>query len=270
MASRPATASACLSVSSSITGLQEGSGTPPSRARSRSRKHWGYAKVAAGPCSIPARRRSPAGRIDAVERGAAHQPDGDPAALRLRLLFSTPLLAQATLSNFRACVNYAAAFLAHGRPQMISPRSDSCAPSSSAASAPVHRPRGAGRAGGRAGRHRLYRLRLHGADSLHVGSLVQIMMLRLLQRHGHRPLVLMGGGTTRIGDPSGSDEARQLLTDEQIAANMAGIRRCSRDSSTSATGRPTRDGRTTPTGWTSSPTSRSCATSARTSPSTAC
>jgi tyrosyl-tRNA synthetase len=64
------------------------------------------------------------------------------------------------------------------------------------------------------------------ADSLHVGSLVQIMMLRLLQRHGHRPLVLMGGGTTRIGDPSGRDETRQLLTDEQIAANMAGIRRC--------------------------------------------
>jgi tyrosyl-tRNA synthetase len=64
------------------------------------------------------------------------------------------------------------------------------------------------------------------ADSLHVGSLVQIMILRLLQRHGHRPLVLMGGGTTRIGDPSGKDETRQLLTDDQIAANMAGIRRC--------------------------------------------
>ncbi|HET6183012.1 MAG TPA: tyrosine--tRNA ligase [Acetobacteraceae bacterium] len=64
------------------------------------------------------------------------------------------------------------------------------------------------------------------ADSLHVGSLVQIMILRLLQKHGHRPLVLMGGGTTRIGDPSGRDESRQLLTDEQIAANMRGIRRC--------------------------------------------
>src|ERR1039458_1655610 len=64
------------------------------------------------------------------------------------------------------------------------------------------------------------------ADSLHVGSLVQIMLLRLLQRHGHRPVVLMGGGTTRIGDPSGKDESRQLLTDAQIAANMAGIRRC--------------------------------------------
>jgi tyrosyl-tRNA synthetase len=64
------------------------------------------------------------------------------------------------------------------------------------------------------------------ADSLHVGSLVQIMILRLLQKHGHKPLVLLGGGTTRIGDPSGKDEARQLLTDETIAANMAGIRRC--------------------------------------------
>jgi tyrosyl-tRNA synthetase len=63
------------------------------------------------------------------------------------------------------------------------------------------------------------------ADSLHVGSLTQIMLLRLLQKHGHRPVVLMGGGTTRIGDPSFREEARQLLTDEQIAVNMAGIRR---------------------------------------------
>ena len=47
------------------------------------------------------------------------------------------------------------------------------------------------------------------ADSLHVGSLVQIMMLRLMQRHGHRPVALMGGGTSRIGDPSFRDEARQ-------------------------------------------------------------
>ena len=63
------------------------------------------------------------------------------------------------------------------------------------------------------------------ADSLHVGSLVSIMLLRLLQKHGHRPVVLMGGGTTRIGDPSGRDESRQLLTDAVISANMAGIRR---------------------------------------------
>ncbi len=63
------------------------------------------------------------------------------------------------------------------------------------------------------------------ADSLHVGSLVQIMMMRLAQRHGYRPVVLMGGGTTRIGDPSGKDESRQLLDDAAIAANMAGIAR---------------------------------------------
>jgi tyrosyl-tRNA synthetase len=62
------------------------------------------------------------------------------------------------------------------------------------------------------------------ADSLHVGSLMSIMLLRLLQRCGHRPIVLMGGGTTRIGDPSGKDEARRLLDDAEIARNMAGIR----------------------------------------------
>ena len=63
------------------------------------------------------------------------------------------------------------------------------------------------------------------APSLHVGSLLPIMMLRWLQKSGHKPIVLMGGGTTRVGDPSGKDESRQLLSDEQIAANMAGIKR---------------------------------------------
>ncbi len=63
------------------------------------------------------------------------------------------------------------------------------------------------------------------ADSLHVGSLIQIMLLRHMQRAGHRPIVLMGGGTTRVGDPSGKDKSRQLLSDEHIAANIAGIRR---------------------------------------------
>jgi tyrosyl-tRNA synthetase len=63
------------------------------------------------------------------------------------------------------------------------------------------------------------------ADSLHAGSLVQIMILRLLQRTGHKPIVLMGGGTTKIGDPSGKDEARKLLTEADIAANIAGIRK---------------------------------------------
>src|SRR3954447_17696946 len=63
------------------------------------------------------------------------------------------------------------------------------------------------------------------ADSLHVGHLVSIMMLRLFQRTGHRPVVLIGGGTTKVGDPSGKDEARQLLTEAQIEVNKAGIRR---------------------------------------------
>ncbi|MBL4895168.1 MAG: tyrosine--tRNA ligase [Emcibacter sp.] len=62
------------------------------------------------------------------------------------------------------------------------------------------------------------------ATSLHVGSLVQIMMLRHLQKNGHKPIVLMGGGTTRIGDPTGRDETRKMLTDEDININMAGIR----------------------------------------------
>jgi tyrosyl-tRNA synthetase len=62
------------------------------------------------------------------------------------------------------------------------------------------------------------------ADSLHVGSLVSIMLLRLWQRSGHKPIVLMGGGTTRIGDPSFRDTARPLLDDAEIARNMAGIR----------------------------------------------
>ena len=63
------------------------------------------------------------------------------------------------------------------------------------------------------------------ADSLHAGSLIQIMMLRHMQRTGHRPVVLMGGGTTKVGDPSGKDKSRQLLSGEDIAANIAGIRR---------------------------------------------
>ena len=63
------------------------------------------------------------------------------------------------------------------------------------------------------------------AKSLHAGSLIQIMILRLLQKHGHKPLVLLGGGTTKIGDPSGKDEARQVLTEEKIQENLAGIRK---------------------------------------------
>ena len=58
------------------------------------------------------------------------------------------------------------------------------------------------------------------ADSLHIGSLVPIMLLRLLQNHGHKPIILMGGGTTKIGDPSGKDETRRLLNEETIASNQ--------------------------------------------------
>jgi tyrosyl-tRNA synthetase len=63
------------------------------------------------------------------------------------------------------------------------------------------------------------------AASLHVGSLVQIMLLRRLQQAGHKPVVLMGGGTTKVGDPSGKDESRKLLSDADIKANIVSIRR---------------------------------------------
>ena len=61
------------------------------------------------------------------------------------------------------------------------------------------------------------------AESLHVGSLLQIMCLRLLQKHGHRPIVLLGGGTTRIGDPSGKDKTRTILNEEEIEKNIRNI-----------------------------------------------
>ena len=61
------------------------------------------------------------------------------------------------------------------------------------------------------------------AESLHVGSLLQIMCLRLLQKHGHRPIVLLGGGTTRIGDPSGKDKTRIILSEEEIEKNIKNI-----------------------------------------------
>jgi tyrosyl-tRNA synthetase len=61
------------------------------------------------------------------------------------------------------------------------------------------------------------------AASLHVGSLLQIMCLRLLQKHGHRPIVLLGGGTTRIGDPSGKDKTRTILNEEEIEKNIKNI-----------------------------------------------
>ena len=63
------------------------------------------------------------------------------------------------------------------------------------------------------------------ASSLHVGSLMQIMCLRLLQKHGHRPIVLLGGGTTRIGDPSGKEEKRKILSERQIETNIKNIQK---------------------------------------------
>jgi tyrosyl-tRNA synthetase len=63
------------------------------------------------------------------------------------------------------------------------------------------------------------------AKSLHAGSLIQIMILRLLQKHGHKPIVLLGGGSTKIGDPSGKDEARQILSDQKIFENLTGIKK---------------------------------------------
>ncbi|SIN99401.1 tyrosyl-tRNA synthetase [Parasphingorhabdus marina DSM 22363] len=64
------------------------------------------------------------------------------------------------------------------------------------------------------------------ADSLHVGNLVSIMLLRRLQQAGHKPIVVMGGGTTKVGDPSGKDEVRKLLDNDGIAANIDSIRNC--------------------------------------------
>src|SRR4051794_17085485 len=62
------------------------------------------------------------------------------------------------------------------------------------------------------------------AASLHVGSLLPIMMLHWMQQTGHRPIALMGGGTTRVGDPSGKDESRRILTEDDINSNLKGIR----------------------------------------------
>ena len=63
------------------------------------------------------------------------------------------------------------------------------------------------------------------ANSLHVGSLLQIMILRLLQKHGHKPIVLLGGGTTLIGDPSGKDSTRKILKQKDVKKNILGIKK---------------------------------------------
>ena len=63
------------------------------------------------------------------------------------------------------------------------------------------------------------------APSLHVGNLMQVMILRLLQQYGHKPIILIGGATTKIGDPTGKDEVRKYLTDEDIDKNIEGIKK---------------------------------------------
>ena len=63
------------------------------------------------------------------------------------------------------------------------------------------------------------------ASSLHVGSLLQIMILKLMQKHGHKPIVLLGGGTTLIGDPSGKDATRKILDQEEIKNNIKSIKK---------------------------------------------
>lgn len=62
------------------------------------------------------------------------------------------------------------------------------------------------------------------AQSLHVGNLMQIMIMRLFQQHGHKPIVIVGGGTSKVGDPSGRDETRKILTDDELNQNIAGIK----------------------------------------------
>ena len=108
------------------------------------------------------------------------------------------------------------------------------------------------------------------ASSLHIGNLVSIMLLRRLQQAGHKPIVLMGGGTTKVGDPSGKDEARKLLTNAQIDANIASIRRAFERLLTFGDGPRTLSWSTTQSGWIRSNTFRSCATSDRISRSTGC
>ena len=63
------------------------------------------------------------------------------------------------------------------------------------------------------------------ASSLHVGSLLQIMIIKLMQKHGHRPIILLGGGTTLIGDPSGKDSTRKILTQKDIQKNIKSIKK---------------------------------------------
>ena len=108
------------------------------------------------------------------------------------------------------------------------------------------------------------------ASSMHIGNLVQLMTLRRLQQAGHRPILLMGGGTTKLGDPSGKDDARKLLSDTEIEANkksmLAGVSHLLKFGAA----RPMRSWSTTPNGSTNSNTFHSSATSVGISPSIAC
>jgi tyrosyl-tRNA synthetase len=101
------------------------------------------------------------------------------------------------------------------------------------------------------------------APSMHIGNLTQIMRLRVLQQNGHKPIVVVGGGTTKIGDPSGKDESRQLLTDETINHHKERFKEIFRRFLTFGDG-PTdaSDGRQCRLARPSSPTSPSCARSA--------
>ena len=109
------------------------------------------------------------------------------------------------------------------------------------------------------------------ASSLHVGSLLPVMALARLQRFGHSPIAIVGGGTGMIGDPSGKSQERSLLSSEQIEANVAGIRQqLVALSRLRRSDRIRRASSTTPTGWRRSICCRFCATPASTSPSTTC
>ena len=108
------------------------------------------------------------------------------------------------------------------------------------------------------------------AASLHVGSLLSIMMLHWLQETGNRPIALMGGGTTRVGDPSGRDETRKLLTYDEIEANKQSIKQVFSRLMTFGDEATAPSWSTMPNGFPASTTSRCCAMSGATFPSTAC
>ena len=100
------------------------------------------------------------------------------------------------------------------------------------------------------------------APSLHIGNFLSMMMLYWLQQTGNKPITLMGGGTTMVGDPSGKDESRPLRTVEEIEANKASIRTVFAKVLRFGAARPMRSWSTMPNGCSSSATSRCCATSA--------